>query len=291
MGTASANRVSTSNLSLGGAWPLVLAFAVLAIPTALRLAAAEWTRESGIHGPIILATGGWLLWREMPGFRALARPGADIVTAALMAVALPLYVFGRAYDYLTLETAGLYGVAVAMLHARLGHRVLLKIWFPIAYLAFAIPTPHIVLDALTAPLKRFVSFASTDILASAGIPVAHSGVMIVVAQYQLFVEDACAGMNSLIGLTAISLLYIYLARGSSLAYSTLLLLFVVPIAIASNIIRVLILILLTYLLGDQVAQGFAHFVAGILLFMTALCLVFALDKALFFAWTRVGRRS
>ena len=47
----------------------------------------------------------------------------------------------------------------------------------------------------------------------------REGVTIRVAQYQLLVEDACSGMNSLIGLTAISLFYIYLLRGSSIRYA------------------------------------------------------------------------
>ncbi len=52
-----------------------------------------------------------------------------------------------------------------------------------------------------------------------GVPVARQGVTIFVDQYQLLVEDACSGMNSIVGLIAVSLLYIYLMRGSSWRYS------------------------------------------------------------------------
>ncbi len=51
----------------------------------------------------------------------------------------------------------------------------------------------------------------------------------------------------------------------------------IPIAIVANIIRIMILILLTYFFGDEVAQSFLHFAAGLVLFSTALALVFALD--------------
>ena len=54
-------------------WVLVAAFAVLAIPTIVRLANQSWSQESGAHGPIILATGGWLIWRELPQLRQSAR--------------------------------------------------------------------------------------------------------------------------------------------------------------------------------------------------------------------------
>jgi exosortase/archaeosortase family protein len=53
--------------------------------------------------------------------------------------------------------------------------------------------------------------------------------------------------------------------------------FVIPIAILANIIRVSILVLLTYYFGDQVAQSFIHFAAGMMLFATSLMLVFAVD--------------
>jgi exosortase/archaeosortase family protein len=88
-------------------------------------------------------------------------------------------------------------------------------------------------------------------------------------------------MNSLIGLVAISLLYIYLMRGSSVIYSLFLTAMVIPIAIIANIIRIIVLIVLTYFFGDAAAQGFMHFTAGLILFGTSLLLVFAIDKGVF----------
>jgi exosortase len=151
-------------------------------------------------------------------------------------------------------------------------------WFPFLYLAFLIPPPGYVLTHLTAPLKQFVSQVSTDWLSAFGLPVARQGVTIFVAQYQLLVEDACSGMNSIIGIIAITLLYIYLSRGSSWRYSLLLTALAVPIAIVANILRIMTLILLTYGFGDAVAQGFLHYTAGFFLFALALLLVFGLDN-------------
>jgi exosortase len=217
--------------------------------------------------------------------------GASWLTFALLAVALPLYVAGRVLDFITLEAGGVYGAGLAMLQARYGARTLLKNWFPLLYLAFAIPPPSFVVDALTAPLKRFAAYAATNSLAWAGLPVSREGVTITIAQYQLLVEDACSGMNSLGGLSAISLLYIYLVRRASVLYAAVLTLFVVPIAIASNIIRIILLILITYIFGDQVGQSFIHYAAGLVLFATALLIVFALDRLLGMAFARVGRTS
>lgn len=262
------------------AWPLIAGFLVLAGPTIYRLSQSAWTREDGAHGPIIIFTGAWLLYREHQSFVDLKTRGATGLTFLILLPSLAAYAFARAYDFISIEVAAVGGVGLAMLYAVFGARALLKNWFPVFYLGFVVPPPGWLLDTVTAPLKQFVSQISTDSLSLAGLPVAREGVTIYVAQYELLVEDACSGMNSLVGLTAISLFYIYLLRGSSFRYSALLTLFAIPIAVAGNIARIIVLILLTYFFGDEVAQGFLHQLAGVFLFAVDLLLVFALDSLL-----------
>jgi exosortase len=272
-------------------WVLTLGFAALAIPTAFNLAGQVWTHEDGEQGPIILATGAWILWRQTPELLSIGKRGATWLTATLIGLALPLYVVGRVLDFITLEAGAVYVVGLAMLQAKFGSRALARNWFPLLYLTFAIPPPSFVIDRLTAPLKHFVAMVSTHALAFAGLPVSRQGVTIMIAQYQLLVEDACSGMNSLLGLSAISLLYIYLMRRASILYSLLLAACVIPIAILANIVRIMLLILITYAFGDEVGQSFIHYAAGLVLFATALMLVFALDTALHPAFARLERRG
>ena len=274
---------------LPGAWPLWAGLAVLGVPTIMRLADQSWSRDFGAYGPIILATGAWLLWRQAAELRRVGVPGAPVITWALLLISLGSYVFGRAYDFMPLEAAGLYGVGLAILHSKVGLRAMLLVWFPLLYLAFVIPPPNSILIDVTAPLKQFVSQVATGWLHSWGIPVSREGVTIFVAQYQLLVEDACSGMNSIVGLIAVSLLYIYLMRGSSWRYSLLLVCLAIPIAIVANILRIMVLVLLTYFFGNEVAQGFLHVTAGLFLFTTALLFVFLIDQLLTYAWSKMGR--
>src|SRR3546814_5300440 len=44
-------------------WPLLAGLAVLCIPVLVEVGEQAWTRETGVHGPIILATWLWLLYR------------------------------------------------------------------------------------------------------------------------------------------------------------------------------------------------------------------------------------
>ncbi len=274
---------------LTGNWPLWLGLAALGIPTIVRLSDQSWSRDFGAYGPIILATGGWLLWRQSAELRRVGVPGLPLITWTLLLLSLGSYVFGRAYDFMPLEAAGVYGAGLAILHSKVGLRAMLLVWFPLLYLAFVIPPPNSLLIDLTAPLKQFVSQVATGWLHSWGIPVSREGVTIFVAQYQLLVEDACSGMNSIVGLIAVSLLYIYLMRGSSWRYSLLLVCLAIPIAIIANILRIMVLVLLTYFYGNEVAQGFLHETAGLFLFTTALLFVFLIDQMLSYVWSRLGR--
>ncbi|HEX5377916.1 MAG TPA: exosortase V [Phenylobacterium sp.] len=265
-------------LRLEQTWPLLLGLAAMTIPTIISLGQQVWSKESGAHGPIILATGLWLVWRKREEIEALAVPGRPWVVALGVLLSLPLYVFGRAYDFMLFEAAGCYGAILTALYAHVGERAMLKSWFPLLYLGFMVPPPGWMMDHITSPLKLFVSKVATEGLQMFGIPIIHQGVTLIVAQYQLLVEDACSGMNSLTGLVAISLFYIYLLRNASWRYSLLLVCLVIPIAVVANIIRIVILVLLTYFFGNAVAQGFLHETAGMVLFATSLLLVFLLDN-------------
>lgn len=258
-------------------FPLLAGFLVLTVPTIVSLGQQTWSTELGAHGPIVVATGLWLLHHEGLSFaRARAATPWPWLVAALVP-AFALYVFGRAYDFISLEVFALYAVMVIFLLRLFGVQEVRKLAFPLLYLAFVIPLPGWLLDSVTAPLRLLVSEAAEALTALLGYPVARQGVALVVAQYQLLVEDACAGMNSLVGLTAVSLFYIFMIRRASWRYALFLVLLILPVAVLVNIIRVLVLILITYHLGDEAAQGFLHGTTGMVLFALALLMIFGLD--------------
>ncbi|MEI6485826.1 MAG: exosortase V [Sphingomonadales bacterium] len=261
-------------------WPLWLGVAAMALPTLIALARGPWQEESGVHGIIVLVTGLWLIWRRHDDIMATRSDGNPWLTSAALAVALPLYMAGRAFEFISIEAAALLLALVAVGYQYLGGKVMKMLWFPIFYLGFVVPLPGWFLDAITLPLKELVSEIVTGGLAAVGYPVGRMGVTLYIGQYQLLVEDACSGLNSLVSLTAIGLFYVYLIRGSNLLYSALLLAMVIPIAIAANCVRVAALVLITYHFGNAMAQGYLHNFAGMVTFVSALLLIFGLDWAL-----------
>jgi exosortase B len=263
--------------SLARHWPLLLGLAVLAIPTLYAVATGSWTGEAGVHGPIVLATGIWLFARRWQELLSIRRPGRIGIVLAMLVPSLLLYTFGRAFDFLVFQALAFLGICVAVFYASFGAEAVRRVWFPILYLGFVVPLPNWVITTLTAPMKEYVSYTATWLLSHAGYPIVREGVTLYVAQYQLLVEDACAGLNSLISLTAISLFYIYILHNASWRYALFLMLWIVPVALLANLVRVIILVLITYHFGNAAAQGFLHSTAGLVMFATALLGIFLVD--------------
>ena len=113
-----------------------------------------------------------------------------------------------------------------------------------------------------------------------GYPIARNGVVLTIGQYQLLVADACSGINSMFSLSAIGLLYLHLIRYKSWLHNGLILASLLPIAFCANIMRVMLLVLVTYHFGDEAGQGFIHKFSGMVLFVAALIILLLLDTIL-----------
>ena len=294
MSNAVAAKQTSGALTAGGRrlnMPLIcllLGVLILAVPTLLFVAQESWSTEQGAHGPIVMATGAWLSWRLWPDARAVAqRPPLGRV-CIFLAIALPLYVFARVTQVVELEGYLMYATLIIALYSAVGAEALKRLWFPVLYLAFMFPPPESLVAAATTPMKLELSRAAVALLDAFGYPIGSRGVMIYIGQYELLVAAACSGLNSIISLSAISLFYIYIRHQADWRYAGLLALHVVPVALAANFVRVVVLILLTYHAGEAAAQGFLHNSAGIVLFAIALLFIFALDEALqkLWAWHR-----
>lgn len=259
---------------------LLLGIAALVLPTLYSLATNYWSTTNGAHGPILLVSGIWLLARERGGIRLAPRSISSAWLAFLLPPLLLLYAYARAFGILTLESAALYAMLVLLAFYYWGPATVRRLWFAIAYLGFLVRPPAGLVAELTQPLKIWISNSAVSLLHALDYPVAAAGVRIQIGQYELLVQQACAGLGSIFSLFAICLLYVHLVRRADPLRNTMLLLAVIPVALGANYLRVVILILLTYHAGNNIAQGFAHDAAGILTFVLSLLGMAAVDKLL-----------
>ncbi|MBX7539400.1 exosortase V [Qipengyuania sphaerica] len=260
----------------------VLAIGILAltIPTMAFVVREGWTGETGAHAPIILATGLWLLYESFSEHRRHFVPPRAAYPIAILTLILPLYAIARVTQIVEIEGYLMYAALIAVLYSVIGWEGIRRLWFPLIYLLFIFPPPESVVAAITLPLKLWISQAAVGALSFVGYPIGAQGVTISVGQYLLLVAAACAGLNTILSLSAISLFYAYVRHKAEPRYVAFLALLVLPVALFANWVRVVILILLTYHFGEATGQGFMHNFAGLLMFAVALGTMFALDALL-----------
>ena len=262
-------------------WLLIIAgLLILYVPTFYELATTLWTQDEFAHGPIILAAIVWLIWDKRQVLLAAPTSTAPGPGLAVLIFGLLLYVVGRSQEITLFEVGALAPVLAGVLLSMRGWPALRAFWFVLLFIGYLVPLPGFFVDAMTLPLKQYVSSIATQILYTAGYPVAHSGVVLSIGQYQLLVADACSGLNSMFSLSSLGLLYLYLMRHKSWLHNGAMVASLLPIAFCANIVRVIILALITYHFGDAAGQGFLHGFSGMVLFVIALIAILVLDTTL-----------
>ena len=279
---APANPVRT--LARSGAvwtwWPVVAGLLLLYVPTYHDLAVVFWGSARGSQGPLILIAWSWLLWRERAALALEGRtPRASAVGWALIGLGAVLYALGRSQGIFQLEVGSQLTLLPGIVLVLRGEECVRRLWFVLCFLIFLVPLPGSLIDTLLVPLKSIVSAAVTQTLFHAGLPVARDGVVIYAGNYQLFIAEACSGLNSIVALTAVGAVYVHVAAHKEPARNVLLLAAILPVAILANLLRVMGLVLATYFGGDRLGQQL-HDYAGYMEVAVAFGSFFLIDWAI-----------
>lgn len=274
--------------------PIVIGFIGLYLSSFHIFFTQVWNRDDTAHGPMILVLSLWLMYRKRKEMLAAARDNTSSLTGwALLVFGLLLFIVGRSQQILALEFSSLITVMAAIVLLKFGAVSLRIYWFPFFFLLFMIPLPSSLVAMLTMPMKMAVSYTSEHLLFWAGYPIARSGVILQIGQYQLLVADACAGLQTLLALESLGLLYLNVVRHTSAIRNIGLAILIIPISFTANVLRVISLTLITYYWGDAAGQGFLHGFAGMVLFISALILIISVDSLLQWvvSWRRASRST
>lgn len=260
---------------------IVVGLFAMYLPTFYNLSGRLWQSDDHAHGPFVLLIALFLFWQK----RAVLLTNKEVENQPLLGglffiFGLLLYLLGRSQDILVFDVGSLVPVVMGLILMTRGYKTLMAVWFPVFFLLFLLPIPGFIIDAVTLPMKIAVSYVAESILYWFDYPVARNGVVLFVGPYQLLVADACAGLQTLISLEAMGLLYLHLVKHDSFLRNCLLALAIIPISFTANVTRVLTLILVTYYFGDDVGQSYLHDFAGLFLFMVALVLIISVDTVL-----------
>jgi exosortase len=248
--------------------------------TIVQLARGPWQTEQDGHGPLIIAASLWAFWSIRNEVRRTEQRPAPILGWACLLLGLAILFFSRTQDLISMEVFSIIPVLLGCTLLFGGWPFVRLLAFPIGFLMFAVPPPGWIVDGATIPLKVYISNVVVSALYSLGYPIAQNGVVIMIGPFQLLMEDACAGMNSIFALSAIGMFYVYAFRFKSTARALLLLAAIFPITVFANFIRVTVLVLIAYYGGVGLIEGVLHDLTGILLFAVALILLLIWDGIL-----------
>lgn len=290
MGATNANLSLMSRLagSYAPAFILVAAWLSLYVPVYFEYSQTAWTREENGHALFIMAICIGIAWVKLIDARPMSIASHKELFAGLffLGAGLLVYFVGRTGQVDIFSSASQSMTAFAIVLCAFGMNGVRKLWFPLSLSFYLIIWPGWAIDAATGPLKRMISETVSDGLFVMGLPVAHSGAVISAGPYELLVADACAGLNSLIALTAIGAVYLYAAKRNSWKTNAAVIAALIPLAILANIIRVGLLVLITYFFGYDAGQSYLHEAAGLMMFTVALIGVFVVDAIAAFGWER-----
>jgi exosortase len=271
-GTAAAAAASRSAPALrAGTIAAAAAIATLLALIYHRTAHELWTtwstNDTYSHGPLVPLVSLALIWRDRERVRkAIGRPDARGLW--LVALACAMQITGIRADVFALQGWSLIPALFGLSLVFLGAAATARLAFPIAFLAFMLTFPPIVVNQLSFALKEVAVRLSTATAEALGVVLQRNGMTLYVGGGELRMEHPCSGLRSLIALLATGALLAWFLPGGW-TRRALLLASAVPIAILSNAIRIAFLIVVAHY--DSVERaGRLHDVSGYAVYALAL---------------------
>jgi len=225
------------------------------------------------HGFFVPLISGYLIWERRRELAARAGRGSWWGLAGVM-VALGLYFLGELTTLYVVLHVSFWLMLVSLSLAAVGWAGVRTIAFPLAYLLTMIPLPQFLYQGLSGKLQLISSALGVGCLQLVGVTAFREGNIIDLGPIQLQVVEACSGLRYMFPLASLALLCAYLFQGR-LWKRVLLFLSSFPISILLNGFRIGMIGLLVDFYGEGMAEGFAHFFEGWLIFVVSLAILFA----------------
>ncbi len=234
------------------------------------------------HGYVIPFVSLWALWYKrhdlMAARRSLAPAGL-----ALIAVGLAMHWVGAKMQQTRVSLMALILLLWALPYYFYGWDFARHLLFPVGYLIFCIPMNF--LDVIAFPLRMFATTVSVAILRGLGVDVVQTGSAIRALtpmgteRWGVDVANPCSGLRSLLAMTALTAAYAF-ATQRTLWKKLVLFAASIPLAIAGNIVRIVVIGLIAESFGEKVAVGLIHEYSGYVVFIVAIALMVAFGSML-----------
>ena len=251
--TSSRSRVATDHDSAhrdgSNGRDYVLAGAVLAgtaflyAPTVVWLV-DRWTRgvwSQNAHGMLVPLVVGYVAWLKLRESQSLQKSASSLgfllLVPALLMQSIDAGIHTQLLSAISLIVA-LPGLSLLFLGTERTKRIALL--FP--FLTFMLPLPFALTEQVYFALRQIATNGSGSAISALGIPVFTEGTTIHLAGASLEVVNACSGFGTLYASMAVAAMSAYMSR--SIQRRVLVMMVAAPLAVAANVLRVVILLYL-----------------------------------------------
>jgi exosortase C (VPDSG-CTERM-specific) len=251
----------------------------------LQLISFAWQSEFFSYIVLVPFISGYLVWTMRRSLiQEPVRPcwqGALLAWAAAALLAGGFWIgwhggwLPQKQDYLAVMTAaflcGFWGLCLAFLGSKFARRI----FFPLAFLAFAIPMPAGCQDSVVTFFQNASAPAAAGFLHLVGEPVSRRGLDLQLSHFAVTVAPECSGIHSTMVLVITSLLggYLFLRRFWTRA---VLVLAVIPLAILRNGFRISVIGWLCVHVSPEMIHSPIHRKGGPIFFVLSLIPFFVL---------------
>lgn len=235
------------------------------------------------HGPLVPLVSLVMILLLVRHIRLDIRPSRAAGTIAL-AAALLLHLAASLARVNFASSLALVATLAALVLRMWGWQSLRRLWFPLAFLLFMVPLPEVTIANLNFSLKMLSASWGVSIASFLGVPIERTGPMVtLMGGKQLIIANVCNGLRTLVSLLAFGAMYAYICRLGGL-WRIGLFAMAIPVAVASNALRIVGLIIVAQIWDETVATGWWHDTSGMLIFVVAFGLMFMLERGLL--WLR-----
>jgi len=273
-------------------WHIVTLVAVtlwLSWSTLSRLL-VQWRQDENFqHGWIVPLFSAFVIWQERKRLARIPRRASWLGLVPMIG-AIVLLITGQLGVELYFQRTSLLFLIASAVILFAGWVFFRALLFPWAFLFLMIPIPAILLNHITFPLQILASQVAASILPVFGVPVLRLGNVMILANQQLNVADACSGIRSLMSLGTLAIIYGYLVE-RRIWFRWLLLFASVPIAIAANSLRVVSTGLMVQYWSPEASEGRFHSAWGLFVFIISLLMLYGLHVLISRIFPDRGRDS
>ncbi|MDB5308779.1 MAG: exosortase [Gemmataceae bacterium] len=252
-------------------WQLVALVGLLgwAYLPMLRVFFDKWANDPQYsHGFLVPFFSAYLLWRAWRDGPPSRRP-LPWVGGGLLVLAIAMRAAAGSLLFHQLDAASLLLCLFATVLA-VGGVPLAKWAGPaLLFLVFMVPLPYELERNVGQPLKTAATVSSTYVLQTLGQPAIRDGNLILIDEVRLGVVDACSGLKMMVTFAAFSVGGVLMIRRTRFE-KLMVLLGIVPIAIASNVLRITATGLAYTATADKDTLEFLHDLFGWLMMPVGL---------------------